>query len=127
MQQLEPQIQTVKIVIAKPLRINDNTLVLNANISTIAITFQRDNTNIILINPKCEDLTCEVLLHELNEIAISEIVDKCLSRIEVKPNNKIIANGCHFLNSLSLNQYNTLESEVKPFTQYIESDTLPKI
>jgi len=114
----------IKLIFANPLTIQHDTRVLTVEgFSSIATTFQNNDLNIIVMNAHLEDFYCEVLLHELNEIEISKAIDKCIK----ESNPKAFSNCCHFMNSLSLNQYQTLTFPLKPFSEYIESDILPQL
>lgn len=109
---------------------NTNT---NLNFS-IALATLKDNTNgLSIITPsktwiyvekQDKPYFAEILLHELNELAIY----RAIKANSLKADEfKAIENVSHFLNAYSLNQYESLVFPLKPFSQYIESDITAQI
>jgi len=90
-----------------------------------------DKKTIIYIDKNSLDFCAEIVLHELNEIAIFNTIKKISDSDNLGlEHKKETDNICHYLNAYSLNQYNTDKlnfQKVNPFKNYIESDRLPLI
>lgn len=87
-----------------------------------------DKKTVIYIDKNSLDFCAEIVLHELNEIAIFKAIKKISDSDNLGlEHKKETDNVAHFLNAYSLNQYYTLDYGINPFKNYIESDRLPII
>lgn len=117
-------LKPIQVFYKKPIPISEKLSIGSFNLNdNLAIALKKENKDFIILNSRLEAYFSELFLHEINELRICEIIDK----LEKNLKRKAVENISHFINSISLNQYKTLDSNIKPFSNYIDSDILPKL